>query len=171
MNNTKIDFPADYTVIASGEFSFVLSGYGFKVFGSDACAARVRGGVIVDCFSIVFSDFDPSDLVSPDGRVPHSTEYALDQLISFIGSDTVIGHNKSGLYKQLSSRARGPLGPYIDTMQIARRIFPDRKHHRLQDVSEYLGIDCSNVYNGTYPYDLKAVCALNVDCFEKMKSL
>lgn len=175
MNNSKNAFPADYAVIASGEFSFLVSGYDFKVFATEAIVARVRGGVIVDRLSVAFSDFDPADLVPRDGRTPLSSEDALDLIISFIGGDVVIGHNKSSFYKQLSSRARNTgissFGFYVDTMLLARRVFPDRKHHRLQDVSEYLGIDCSNVYNGTYPYDLPSVAALTVECYEKMKSL
>lgn len=62
-----------------------------------------------------------------------------DDVLSFIGSDIILGHNTSfdmrflnaGFHQELSNQ-------YMDTMQFARKLYPDLKHHRLSDMTEYL---------------------------------
>ena len=62
-------------------------------------------------------------------------------VLSFIGNDIILGHNTSfdmrflneGFKEQLSNQ-------YMDTMQFARKLYPELKHHRLSDLTDYLGL-------------------------------
>lgn len=64
-----------------------------------------------------------------------------DNFLSFIGNDVIVGHNTSfdirfineGMHIELSNS-------YIDTMQFAKKIYPDLKHHRLSDMVDYLNL-------------------------------
>ena len=62
-------------------------------------------------------------------------------VLSFIGEDIILGHNTSfdmrflneGFKEQLTNR-------YMDTMQFARKLYPELQHHRLSDLTDYLGL-------------------------------
>lgn len=67
-----------------------------------------------------------------------------DTVLEFIGEDIIIGHNtsfdlnfiKCGFDEKLSNK-------YMDTMQFARKVFPEFKHHRLKDLTKILNISNS----------------------------
>ena len=62
-------------------------------------------------------------------------------VLSFIGNDIILGHNtsfdinflKAGCKKEIDNK-------YMDTLQFARKLYPELKHHRLKDLSDYLKI-------------------------------
>ena len=62
-------------------------------------------------------------------------------VLSFIGNDIILGHNTSfdinflkvGCKKEIDNK-------YMDTLQFARKLYPELKHHRLKDLSDYLKI-------------------------------
>lgn len=68
-----------------------------------------------------------------------SIENVKSDVLAFLGSDVIVGHNTSfdirflaaGFQKNISNE-------YMDTMQFARKLYPDLPHHRLSDLSEYL---------------------------------
>lgn len=68
-------------------------------------------------------------------------EEVSDSVLSFIGDDIILGHNTSfdinflkvGCSKQIDNK-------YMDTLQFARKLYPELKHHRLKDLSDYLKI-------------------------------
>lgn len=64
-----------------------------------------------------------------------------DNVLSFIGSDIIVGHNTSFDIRFLKAGFQQELdNQYMDTMQFARKIYPELKHHRLSDLTEYLGL-------------------------------
>ncbi len=64
-----------------------------------------------------------------------------DAVISFLGDDVILGHNTSFDIRFLSEGFSQPLdNVYMDTMQFARKVFPELKHHRLSDLTAYLGL-------------------------------
>ena len=110
---------------------------------------RVRNNEIVDCYDQLIK---PSTEV--DGFITALTGITNDMLegmpsidsvktdvLSFIGDDIILGHNTSfdmrflneGFKEQLTNR-------YMDTMQFARKLYPELKHHRLSDLTNYLGL-------------------------------
>lgn len=62
-----------------------------------------------------------------------------DEVIQFLGDDIIIGHNTSFDMRFLNAGFNMSLeNKYMDTMQFARKVFPELKHHRLSDLTEYL---------------------------------
>ncbi|EIK86213.1 BRCT domain-containing protein [Gardnerella pickettii] len=110
---------------------------------------RVRNNEIVDRYDQLIK---PS--IEVDGFITALTGITNDMLegmpsidsvktdvLSFIGDDIILGHNTSfdmrflneGFKEQLSNQ-------YMDTMQFARKLYPELKHHRLSDLTDYLGL-------------------------------
>ena len=61
--------------------------------------------------------------------------------VAFLGDDIILGHNVNFdinfIYDASIQHAAQPVGNhYVDTMGLARRIFPEWKHHRLGDLIE-----------------------------------
>lgn len=77
-----------------------------------------------------------------------------DEVLNFLGDDVIIGHNTSFDIRFLSngfnrykhddiwvivSDDKLP-NKYMDTMQFARKVYPELDHHRLSDLTEYLNL-------------------------------
>jgi DNA polymerase-3 subunit epsilon len=64
-----------------------------------------------------------------------------EEVKSFLGDDIILGHNTSfdvrfidaGFQEELSNH-------YMDTMQFSRKLYPELEHHRLSDLTTYLGL-------------------------------
>ena len=64
-----------------------------------------------------------------------------NETLTFIGEDIIVGHNTSFDMRFLSEGFKQPINYYyMDTMQFARKVYPELKHHRLSDLTEYLGL-------------------------------
>lgn len=64
-----------------------------------------------------------------------------DSVLSFIGTDIIVGHNISFDIRFLNAGFQQELdNQYMDTLQFSRKIYPKLKHHRLSDLTEYLGL-------------------------------
>ena len=64
-----------------------------------------------------------------------------EDVLSFIGDDIIIGHNTSFDIRFLNEGFQQPLcNFYMDTMQFARKVYPELNHHRLSDLTQYLGL-------------------------------
>lgn len=85
-------------------------------------------------------------------------------VLSFIGEDIILGHNTSfdmrflneGFKEQLTNR-------YMDTMQFARKLYPELKHHSLSDLTDYLGL-----YNNEHR--ALADCIATKELYDAVKS-
>lgn len=65
----------------------------------------------------------------------------MDDVLSFIGNDIILGHNTSFDLRFLEAGFNIELkNEYMDTIQFARKLFPELKHHRLSNLTKYLGI-------------------------------
>lgn len=68
-------------------------------------------------------------------------DFVMSDVLSFIGTDVIIGHNTSFGIRFLDAGFNIELdNKYMDTMQFARKLFPELKHHRLSDLTSYLGL-------------------------------
>ena len=73
-----------------------------------------------------------------------------EDVLNFIGNDIIIGHNTSFDIRFLKEGFECDLeNRYMDTMQFARKLFPELKHHRLRDLTEYLNLH-NNVHRFLY---------------------
>lgn len=117
-------------------------------------AVKVRGGKIIDEFST---------LVNPGRTIPYGAsavnhiydemvadapefEEVLPLFLAFIGNDILVGHNIASfdmkfLYRDFE-KYMGVVLPndFVDTLRLAKIVFPDWKHRRLGDLANYYGI-------------------------------
>lgn len=137
-------------------------------------AVKVRNGVIVDEFSQLVNPGKPipkaasmvnniSDKMVADA--PYFYE-VLPRFISFIGQDALVGHNINSfdmkfLYRDCEKYYKQTLtNDYVDTLKLAKVVFPDWKHRRLSDLADYYGISTRGAHRAL------ADCRMNQKVFE-----
>ena len=110
---------------------------------------RVRNNEIVDQYSQLIQPESPIDsfITSLTGITNEMVEGmptindVKNETLTFIGEDIIVGHNTSFDMRFLSEGFKQPINNYyMDTMQFARKVYPELKHHRLSDLTEYLGL-------------------------------
>jgi DNA polymerase III subunit epsilon len=110
---------------------------------------RVRSGMVVDQYSQLIHPKYPINafITSLTGitnemvaGMPSIAEVK-DTVLSFVGADVIVGHNTSFDIRFLNAGFGDKIeNEYIDTMQFARKVYPELRHHRLSDLAEYLGL-------------------------------
>ncbi len=110
---------------------------------------RVRNNEIVDQYSQLIK---PKSLIDPfitslTGITNEMVEGmpkisdVKNEVLTFIGDDIIVGHNTSFDMRFLNEVFKQSVNNYyMDTMQFARKVYPELKHHRLSDLTEYLGL-------------------------------
>lgn len=98
-------------------------------------------------------------------NAPHF-DRVLEYFVNFIENDTLVGHNICSfdmpfIYRDCE-RYLGRIisNDYIDTLRLARKVFPDWKHRRLSDLAEYYGISTEGAHRAL------ADCRMNQKIFE-----
>lgn len=139
-------------------------------------ALKVRNGRIADEFSELVNPGMPipyaasrvnniTDRMVKDA--PHFNE-VLEQFVDFAGDDVLVGHNictfdMKFIYRDCERYFGKTLSnDYIDTLRLAKVIFPDWKHRRLSDLAEYYGISTDGAHRAL------ADCKMNQQVFENM---
>lgn len=70
-----------------------------------------------------------------------SIDEVKNEVLGFIGEDILVGHNTSFDIRFLNAGFGEELdNKYLDTMQFARKVYPELEHHRLSDLTEFLHI-------------------------------
>ena len=137
-------------------------------------AVKVRGGKIIDEFST---------LVNPGRTIPYGAsavnhiydemvadapefEEVLPLFLAFIGNDILVGHNIAAfdmkfLYRDFE-KYMGLILPndFVDTLRLAKIVFPDWKHRRLGDLANYYGISTVGAHRALTD------CKMNQKVFE-----
>lgn len=110
---------------------------------------KIRNNEIVDRYSQLIKPESPIDsfITSLTGITNEIVEGmptindVKNETLTFIGEDIIVGHNTSFDMRFLSEGFKQPVNNYyMDTMQFARKVYPELKHHRLSDLVEYLGL-------------------------------
>lgn len=137
-------------------------------------AVKVRNGRVVDEFS---------QLVNPGKSIPYAAsmvnnitnqmvrnaphfDRVLEYFVNFIENDTLVGHNICSfdmpfIYRDCERYLGKTISnDYIDTLRLARKVFPDWKHRRLSDLAEYYGISTEGAHRAL------ADCRMNQKIFE-----
>ena len=110
---------------------------------------RVRNNEIVDRYSqLIHPQYEIDSFITSLTGITNEMVAGMpaimevkDIVLSFLGDDTILGHNTSfdirflneGFGQQISN-------VYMDTMQFARKVYPELEHHRLSDLTHYLGL-------------------------------
>ena len=141
-------------------------------------ALRVRNSSVGDVFS---------SLINPGYEIPNfiteltgitntmlqsapKIDAVLPQFLEFLGNDVIVGHNVNFdinfLYDNSVELLSKPLSNnFVDTMRIARKLFPDSPHHRLQDISLMLFVNYSDAHRAEQD------CRITYQCYTKMIEL
>lgn len=99
---------------------------------------------------------------APDDVIP--------AFIDFLGDSVLIGHNVNFdinfLYDTAFRIGSKPItNNFVDTLRIARKVFPNLPHHRLSDIAEACNIAISQAHRS------EADTFVTAACYEKMRSL
>lgn len=85
-------------------------------------------------------------------------------VLAFLENDIIVGHNTSFDVQFLAAGFQENINnEYMDTMQFARKLYPDLPHHRLSDLSEYLNLT-NNEHRAI------ADCVTTMELYEAMKT-
>ena len=137
-------------------------------------ALKVRNGRIAEEFS---------ELVNPGMPIPYAAsrvnnitdrmvndaphfDQVLERFLDFAGDDVLVGHNictfdMKFIYRDCERYFGKTISnDYIDTLRLAKVIFPDWKHRRLSDLAEYYGISTDGAHRAL------ADCKMNQQVFE-----
>ena len=96
-------------------------------------------------------------------------EQVIPQLLTFMGDCVLIGHNVhfdiNFLYDAAAKVCDYPLrNDFVDTLRIARKVFPELAHHRLSDVAAACGVDANEAHRS------EADCETTAACYEWMRA-
>lgn len=91
------------------------------------------------------------------------TEGVMRNLKNFIKNDIIIGHNVNFdinfLYDNFEKHLDDSIkNNFVDTMRIARRIYPEMPHHRLSDLAEKFDCDYSGAHRALNDAEITAKC-------------
>lgn len=110
---------------------------------------KVRNGRIVDRYS---------QLIQPGVRISRfitqltgitnrmvmgmpSIDEVEDEVMAFIGDDIILGHNTNFDMRFLNAHFSHPLeNKYMDTVQFARKLYPELRSHSLSTLTQYLNL-------------------------------
>lgn len=157
-----VDFPEEYVVVdtettgLSPELDSII----------EIAAVRVRQGAAVDTFhSLVDPGFLIDDFIQTlTGITNEMLKGAPDitavmpRFLNFLGDSIVVGHNV-----HFDVRFLGINNLYIDTMRIFRKLRPELRHHRLQDMAAEYQVEGSPFHRAS------ADCEYVFRCFELMR--
>lgn len=93
---------------------------------------------------------------------------ALEALYEFCADDIIIGHNFTSFDSKFIDDAyckylgRHFSNDFVDTLYLAKKVFPEMKHRRLEDLSHVFGIDYSRAHRATED------CVINHAVYEYM---
>ncbi len=142
-------------------------------------AVKLKGGEIVDSFS---SFVDPEMMIPykiteltsitqnmVDGK-PKISE-VLPKFIEFVGDAVLVAHNAAFdvgfIKKNLADMGMDLKNPVMDTVPLARYLYPELKKVKLNQVANHLGISLDNHHRAVD--DAKATADILVFSFKKMK--
>lgn len=86
-------------------------------------------------------------------EVGESAETAFKSFLQFVGGAVLVGHNVQYDLKIVKSQLRRleikfeEFGVYYDTLDIVRRLYPNLKNHKLDTVSEFIGVSHEPTHN------------------------
>lgn len=163
-----IKFPSDYTVIDL-ETTGLDPSYDLAI---ELSAIRIRDNKIVDNFSSLVKEegLQIYDFITELTGITQDmidsaplTKDMFPSFLEFIGSDLVIGHNVNFdinfIYDISLSLTEQPFkNDYIDTMRLSRRLLPELKHHRLNDIAEHYSIDTSGSHRALRDCEIANLC-------------
>lgn len=176
MANRKsvIAFPDEYVMIDTETTGFSVEWDSMIEIG----ALKIRDGEVIDTFE-TFVKFDGklpdfiteltgiTDAMLADAPAPKE---AIKAFLDFLGDDMIVGYNVGFDINFIREDLKRYFGQemnndYIDCMRIARKLFPDEKHHRLKDMRKIFNIDVDREHRASHD------CIATKAVFEKLREV
>lgn len=174
MVNSIIDFPSEYVMLDTETTGFSVEWDSMIEIG----ALKVRNGEIIDTFE-TFVKLDEelpefiteltgiTDAMLIDAPAPQE---AVKTFLDFLGDDMIVGYNVKFDINFIQEDLKRYFGQemnndYIDCMRIARKLFPDEKHHRLKDMRKLFGIIADKEHRASHD------CIATKAVFEKLREV
>lgn len=142
-------------------------------------AVKIKDGEIIDRFS---------EFVNPERMIPakiieltgitddmvndsETIDIILPRFMEFVGNSTMVAHNApfdiSFIKKNLKDLGKGFNNQVMDTVPLARFLYPELKRVKLNTVAKYLGVSLENHHRAVD--DAKATADILVISFKKLK--
>ncbi len=133
-------------------------------------AVKVVGGTVVDSLSLLVNPKVPlkekivqltgiTDMMLADKE---GAETAIPKLMEFIGDAPIAAHNAafdaSLLKSELKRLGMSFSAPVIDTLTLARKMFPDMKSFKLSSVCKQLQVSLKNAHRAVHDATATALC-------------
>lgn len=141
----------------------------------EVAAIRVENRNITDTFSETINIHRPlppfitalTGITDKEIRASNSYENVLTRFCSFVGGDILLGHNVNFDVNFLYDKCLDKTGilfenDFVDTLKIARKLLPQIKHHRLDDLAEYYDIPPRTLHKAL------GDCEMTVNCYFAM---
>ncbi|SFX31910.1 DNA polymerase-3 subunit alpha [Thermoactinomyces sp. DSM 45891] len=132
----------------------------------ELAAVKIQNGLVVERFSEFANPHRP--LTDTIKNLTHITDEMLvdapeigdvvQRFVDFIGSSILVAHNARfdmGFLQQAVKRMNQPRieNPVLDTLELARFLYPSMKNHRLNTLSKYLGVTLEQHHRAIYDAD------------------
>ncbi len=133
-------------------------------------AVKLVGGTMVDSLSLLVNPKKPlpekivkitgiTDMMLADKE---TAETAMPKLMDFIGNAAIAAHNATFdaaiLKSELKRLDRSFHGPVIDTLTLARKMFPELKSFKLASVCKRLQVSLKNAHRAVHDATATALC-------------
>lgn len=169
-----INFPTDYVMVD-------LETTGLDTRWNDIIemsAVKVKNNRIVDSFSELVNVGESlynfitelTGITDEMLSTARTIEEVLPDYLSFIGDNIVVGHNVNFdvnfIYDNSIEVLNKPFSNnFVDTLRISRKLLPDLKHHRLNDIIEHFKLGDRGLHRGL------SDCNMTIECFNKLKEM
>ena len=133
-------------------------------------AVKLVGGTVVDSLSLLVNPKVPlkEKIVSLTGITDmmladkETAETAIPKLMDFIGDAPIAAHNAafdaSLLKSELKRLNRTFSAPVLDTLTLARKMFPEMKSFKLASVCKRLQVSLKNAHRAVHDATATALC-------------
>lgn len=139
-------------------------------------AVKVRNGKIVGEFSELVNPLRPIPMAASsvnnitDSMVAGAPtlDKVLPRFIDFVGDDILVGHNilafdMKFIYRECDKfYGKALTNDFVDTLKIAKLVFPEWHHRRLEDLAEYYRISTAGAHRALND------CRMNQRVFENL---
>ena len=167
------EYPSDYVL-----FDLETTGISPKADEIiEISALKVRGGRVVEEFntlvnplrSIPYGATKVNGITNQMVRGMQPFAKVLPKFLDFIGDDVLVGHNINCFDMNFMRRDAQRFlnmeltNPSIDTLPMAKLLFPEMKHRKLVDLAAHYGIETAGAHRALND------CYMNQQVYERMK--
>lgn len=138
-------------------------------------AIRIRSGSNAGTFSEIINIGRPlppfisslTGITDPMIRKGKDCKTVLADFYDFVGDEILLGHNVNFDINFLYDNYQRKLGlvfgnDFVDTLRLSKRLIPELKHHKLDDLSAYFGIAPREEHRALHD------CEMTVECYFRM---